>query len=78
MFFMRVQMITLKLLGDICLKVVASSIGGTTHMEFHFSGSQPTWMARVGKVESFSLKPSICFSLRYLTKQKSLHSVDQN
>ncbi len=39
--------------------MVAVEIGGTTAMEFHCSGSCPSWVARVAKLGSFLRKPLI-------------------
>lgn len=51
--------VTLKLAGPSCLNVVAIEIGGTTAIEFHFSGSTPAWIARVAKVLLWGLNPSM-------------------
>lgn len=44
--------------GPVCLNVVERDIGGTTAMDFHCSGSWPTWMASVANDLNAVLKPS--------------------
>lgn len=53
--------------GPCCLNVVDKEIGGTTAMEFHCSGSWPTWIASVANDLWAARKPanSSPFSSRF-------------